>query len=466
MSLKNKPRACPGILLLASAWLCSMVLFVVGALFSMATLIVLASFCYSLLAPHSTPGMTPRLRSLILLLLAWPIAVPILLIALTTPGIALRNKRYASLAIVLLSLFIIDFIAPQNWGKTLAIEQDSPMIEATTQVEKRDQVLDYLNGFPYTPAWWLKNPHAQSFYGPFFRNKTYNEFRSERLETPDDDFVMLQYADADPDKPLVLMLHGLEGSAQSFYIKTYNEVFHAQGWNTVTLEFRYCSGEINKTKRIYHMGETTDIDHVIKTLTTRHPDKPLFLLGISLGANVLTKWLGETSAALPEQIQAAAVIAPPFMPHKSVPAFHDALGGFYVWHFLRSLKPKARAKAAQFPGAIDLEALEACKDFYTYDTIITAKLHGFDDAMDYWEKVGSYQFLPDIQCPTLLVAAKDDPFNPEDTIPYDIAAANPWLHPQWADQGGHVGFVAGPTPRRAYSWAEEQTMRFFQHYAN
>ena len=365
---------------------------------------------------------------------------------------------------LVLTFAIISLYPSMDQEQRVAIEQVPEVESATTQAEQRDAVLARLDAYPYSPAWWMNNPHAQSFYGPFFRNPNYDGYRAERLTTPDDDFIMLQYADGEAEKPLVVLFHGLEGSAQSFYAKALKTVFNGVGWNFVTMEFRFCSGEINNTLRIYHMGETTDIDHVVKTLAAREPERPLYLIGVSLGANVLCKWLGEQGDAVPDQVKAAAAIAPPFMPHKSVPAFHDALGGFYVWHFLRSLKPKARAKEAQFPGSIDMVALEACKDFYEYDTIVTARLHGFDDAMDYWEKVGCHQFLPGIRIPTLLIAAKDDPFNPEDTIPYEAVAGNPWLHPQWTEQGGHVGFVSGPTPWQAYSWAEEQAMRFFQCY--
>jgi predicted alpha/beta-fold hydrolase len=334
--------------------------------------------------------------------------------------------------------------------------------QPATQEARKAATLDVLNQNPYVPPWWMGNGHAQSFWGPLARRHLEVEYRSERWDTPDGDFIYVRFFDGEPNAPRVVLLHGLEGTANSPYIKGFNLAFHKLGWNVATVEFRFCSGEINKNKRIYHMGETSDTDFVVRKLAADHPDQPLYICGFSLGGNVLGKWLGEQGETLPPQVRGAAVISPPFDPLISAPDFHKVLGGFYAWNFLKSLKPKALAKAEQYPGSIDVEALHNCKDFYEYDTIVTAALHGFEDATDYWRKVGCHQFLHAIRVPTMLLTSADDPFNPPETIPREIADASPWLHPQWTEQGGHVGFVMGLLPWRPRYWMEEQTAAFFQ----
>jgi predicted alpha/beta-fold hydrolase len=338
-----------------------------------------------------------------------------------------------------------------------------------TQSERKAAVLELLQRNPFRAPWWLSNAHAQTFWGPFMRTSLRVPYRSERWTTPDGDWIRLQFFDAaqpatEEPRPLVLLLHGLEGSAESPYIRGFNHAFHQLGWDAVTMEYRFCSGEPNTASRIYHMGETTDCDFVVRRLAAMHPGRPLFLCGFSLGGNVLAKWLGEQGEHVPRSVRAAAIISPPFDPLISAPDFHKILGGFYAWNFLRSLKPKALEKSRQFPGIIDEDVLLACKDFYTYDTIVTAALHGFDDAEDYWRRVGCHQFLPAIRIPTMLLTSADDPFNPPQTIPRAAADASPWLHPQWTERGGHVGFVMGPTPLRPRYWMEEQALTFFQAY--
>jgi predicted alpha/beta-fold hydrolase len=335
---------------------------------------------------------------------------------------------------------------------------------AVTQEERKQAVLAALNGNPFSPPWWLRGGHAQSFWTSLTRRHLQVPYRSERWDTPDGDFLYMKFFDGEPGAPLVLLLHGLEGSAESKYIKGFNLAFHEQGWNVATMEFRFCSGEINKTQRIYHMGETTDCDFVVRRLAERYPDTPLYLCGFSLGGNVLAKWLGEQGEAVPANVKGASVISPPFDPLVSAPDFHKILGGFYAWNFLRTLKPKALAKAEQFPELIDPDVVRGCKEFYTYDTVVTAALHGFEDAEDYWRKVGCHQFLDRIRVPTMLLTSADDPFNPAITIPRETADASPWLHPQWTERGGHVGFIMGKSPLRVRYWAEEQTVAFFKAY--
>lgn len=404
------------------------------------------------------------------LILLWPLALPCYWASVWLGGAALlaplRAATLAPLAVLALGAGwgVVAAARAPEFKEPADLSSELNAARTASQQARKDAVMALLESNPFEVPWWLSNGHAQSFWGPIVRRRLAVEYRAERWDTPDGDFVYVKFLDGDPDAPLVLLLHGLEGSANSPYMKGFNLAFQKLGWNVATLEFRFCSGEINRAKRIYHMGETSDCDFVARRLAERFPDKPIFMAGFSLGGNVLAKWLGESGANVPRNLRAAAVISPPFDPGTSAPSFHKILGGFYARNFLKTLKPKALAKARQYPGVLDVKALAACEDFYTYDTIVTAAFHGFEDAEDYWRKVGCHQFLDGIRVPTMLLTSADDPFNPAETIPHEKAETSPWLHPQWTERGGHVGFVMGASPLRPRYWTEEQTVTFFRAY--
>lgn len=327
-------------------------------------------------------------------------------------------------------------------------------------------LLSHLNAHPFRAAWWLRNRHAQSCWGPLVRRQVPIDYERQSWDTPDGDRLTVCLHRGEIDKPWVLLLHGLEGTINSFYITAFNHAFHALGWNVATMLFRSCDGEINRSRRIYHMGETSDLDWVVGQLPERLGVERLHIAGVSLGANVLCKWLGERGDDVPGLVQSAAAISPPFRPDFSIDYFEKSFFGLYTRKFLRTLIPKALEKERQFPGAIDTDAVRRCTTFRIYDTEVTARLHGFDDAMDYWLKVGCAQFLPAIRIPTMLLTSADDPFNPESTIPREFADASPWLLPQWTDRGGHVGFVSGKWPWAPDYWLEKHLVRFFEAIDN
>lgn len=331
-----------------------------------------------------------------------------------------------------------------------------------TQAEKKQSVLAKLAQHPFVPPWWLRAGHMQTLWGARKRRHSRAPTRM-RVQTPDQDFLELHLRAGDPDQPALLLLHGLEGSVASPYIAGLSNIFDEAGWSVYVMEFRSCSEEMNKARRLYHSGETTDLDFVVDFLIEQAPERPLYIAGTSLGGNVTAKWLGERSETLPAQVKAAAIISAPFNLSVSGPHIDKTLGGFYVRWFLRTLIPKAIAKEKQHPGCIDIQKVKRSKTFADFDTYATAALHGFEDAFDYWEKCSSMPLLEDIRCPTLLLSAADDPFNPRSTLPIEEAARSPFLHPLFPEQGGHVGFIAGPPWRRRF-WGEEQIARFFHFY--
>jgi hypothetical protein len=321
-------------------------------------------------------------------------------------------------------------------------------------------VLAELATTPFRPVWWARSGLAQTI-AAMVPARPLPPLRREVLATPDGDEVHLHVHDAAAAAaPGVLLLHGLEGSRQSAYAR---EIVHGaarRGWRAVVLEFRSCGGVLNRALRTYHSGETSDLRHVLATLCARWPQSPWCAVGFSLGANVLLKALGEDDAALPAALCGAAAVSPPFDLGVCSAQCDQRLGGAIARHFLKTLIPKAIAKAQQHPGRIDAAAVRRCRTFRAFDDLVTAPTHGFRDADHYYTSQSCGPFLPSIRRPTLLIAAADDPLCRPELLPHDVAARSPWLVPQFVDRGGHVAFVAGGAPWRPRRWAEAQALRF------
>jgi len=335
------------------------------------------------------------------------------------------------------------------------------MTTTHTPSDLKPRIMAELDRHPYRVPAWLRWNHGQTVWSPWFRRKDLPAYRLEQIDTPDDDFLRLHVLDGKPDAPTALLLHGLEGSVRSGYNIGLALQLSNAGWRVVAMEFRSCGGVMNRAKRLYHSGETTDLAFVVDYLIDQNPDTRIYIAGTSLGGNVTAKWLGESAESIPDNVAGAAVVCPPFDMLRAGPHIDQVLGGRYVKHFLKTLIPKAIEKEAQYPGCVDIKRVCASQTFEEFDTWGTAAIHGFEDAFDYWRKVACGQFLPHIRVPTMLVAAADDPFNPADTLPHETAAESPHLYPQFTKRGGHVGFVYG-SPWRPRYWAEEQVRRFFQ----
>ena len=285
--------------------------------------------------------------------------------------------------------------------------------------------------------------------------------RRERVATLDGDFVDLDWTDPPApgsSAPILLVLHGLEGSARSHYMGGLLHGARRRGWRGVALNFRSCSGEPNRLPRFYHSGDTGDLDEVIALLAARHAGTPLGAVGVSLGGNVLLKWLGETGTAAP--LRAAAAISVPF----DLAACARVLDRgwprlLYTSNFMRSLRAKVREKAKAYPGFVEVSAALRARTFAEYDEIVTAPLGGFASARDYWTRSSSGPYLARIRHPTLVINARDDPFVPRGTLP-DPAALPPNVTVDFPARGGHAAFIDGPWPWRAGSWAERRALEF------
>ena len=332
------------------------------------------------------------------------------------------------------------------------------------QVERKAHVMELLGQHPFRPPWWLANNHVQTVWANRFRRLSLPPLRLERWDTPDGDFLRLHFQDGDSGKPLLLLLHGLEGSVDSRYIKGFYYQFQEDDWTVVTMEHRSCGGEMNRQKKMYHSGATEDLAFVVARLAETRPDTRVYVAGFSLGGNMTGKWLGEQGNAVPHNLKAAVVMSAPYNLVVSAAAMDRFRHRPYIRNFLQSLIPKALEKEKQFPGCVDVDAIRACRTFQEYDTHATAAIHGFRDAHHYYSTSGCGQYLDGIRRPTMLLSAEDDPFNPGSELPYEQAKESPYLHPVFTPRGGHVGHAYHRFPGRIAYWAEEQIKRFFLAY--
>ena len=220
---------------------------------------------------------------------------------------------------------------------------------------------------------------------------------------------------------------------------------------------------MNRARRFYHSGETTDTAFVLERISREFPDSPLALAGVSLGGNVLLKFLGERGTDLPSQLRAAAAISVPFDLSRSAKRINRGLSRLYQRFFLNSLRRKAQEKAVRFPDLAPASRIAGIRTLEDFDNVITGPLHGFRSAQDYYERSSSLPWLERIRIDTLLLSAVDDPMLPPEVLDEvrEIASQNPALRLEFVDRGGHAGFIAGSVPWRPFYYAERCVGDFF-----
>ena len=313
---------------------------------------------------------------------------------------------------------------------------------------------------PFRPAWWLPGANAQTLWPTMFRRPARPRLSWERLRLPDGDFVDLSWAGED-SHITVVCLHGLEGSYRSAYAAGMLNALAAHGWRAVLLHFRGCSGELNQLPRSYHSGDTGDLGYLLDVLGRRNPDSIFAAVGYSLGGNVLLKYLGERGTASP--LRAAAAVSVPFDLGAAAQRLDCGFSRLYQWRLLRSLRAKTAEKIARCETMPPVPALRQLRNFWNFDDAVTAPLHGFRGADDYYARSSSRQFLAAIETPTLLLHARDDPFMTPDAVPtHRELAANVRL--ELSQRGGHVGFVDGRWPWRAEYWLEQRIPEYLAEH--
>ncbi len=310
----------------------------------------------------------------------------------------------------------------------------------------------------YDPPWMFKNGHVSTVYYGLFRRVHGLEQQRERLELPDGDFMDLDwsYATAPSDK-VVILLHGLEGHAQRPYITGSAKYFNANGFDCCAVNFRGCSGETNRLYRSYHSGATEDLAVVVDHLVRKDRYQEVFIKGVSLGGNMVLKYLGE-GHELPKVLKGVVAVSVPCDLYSSLRALLSWENVLYASRFRKHLVAKLRAKQPLFPKLLpdsDIARIKTLKDF---DDVYTSKAHGFKDALDYYEQCSSLQFLPSITIPSLIINAKNDSFLGPECYPYKEVAQNNHLFLEVPKYGGHVGFY--DTQNLAYT--EKRALKFLQ----
>ena len=301
----------------------------------------------------------------------------------------------------------------------------------------------------------------QTLWGKLARKLPAAPTRLERWDTPDGDFLEIHRLDGRPGAPRLVLLHGLEGTIRSHYAQGLLHQAAREGWFADLVVFRACGPELNRGPRLYHSGETTDLAFVLDELVRAEPDTTLYAAGVSLGGNVLLKYLGETGGAVPRQLKRAVAVSVPFDLDLSSRHIQRGFARLYQWHFMRTLRRKALAKLTQFPGLADPAKVAGTKTMYEFDDVMTAPVHGFRDAADYYTRSSSIRWLSGIRIPTLLLSAYDDPFLPRGTLDRvaAIAADNPAISREFLPRGGHAGFISSSGLRLAY-YSEKRVVSF------
>ena len=309
----------------------------------------------------------------------------------------------------------------------------------------------------FCPAFGLGNPHLQTLWGPLWRKQPALPLERERVWLDDGDFIDLDWHGPHaPHAPLVLVLHGLTGSSTSPYVAGLQRQLGAHGCASVALNWRGCSGEPNLLPRSYHSGASEDLLHVLHHLGKLRPMAPLHAVGYSLGGNILLKHLGETGASSP--LQAAVAVSVPFRLDQCADRMTKGFSKVYQAHFMRAMLGYLADKRRRFQhegqqeGLAALEALgplQGIRTFWDFDGQVTAPLHGFEDAQDYYRRSSSRYFLNAVAKPTLIIQAQDDPF----VFPHSLPTASemsPSIEFELQAQGGHVGFVDVSLRRPGY----------------
>jgi len=316
----------------------------------------------------------------------------------------------------------------------------------------------------YSPAKLYVNGHIETIIPALFRNVTGVTYLRERIFTPDDDFLDLDWmkthfhSSLESSKKLVIISHGLEGNTSRSYIYGMVKAFHSKGYDVLAWNFRGCSEEMNKQLRFYHSGDTTDLDIVIEYAAINYDQ--IFLIGFSLGGNVTLKYLGEKKKDLNPKIKRAVTFSTPVDLKSSCLEISRPVNWLYSKRFLYSLKDKVRRKSQMMPEKLSTSHLAKIKNLYQFDDIYTAPIHGFLNADDYYTRSSAISFLSEIAIETLLVNAVNDPFLPSKCYPNDKDVNNPNLYLEYPEKGGHCGF---PQRINGILWSENRAIEFIEN---
>lgn len=312
----------------------------------------------------------------------------------------------------------------------------------------------------FKPQFLFKNGFIATVYSGLIRKVNLKQVR-ERITLSDGDFLDLDWSfSKEKSKKLIILLHGLEGHAQRPYVTGAAKLFNENGFDAVCMNFRGCSGEDNLMYKSYHSGEIEDLGAVVNHAVTNKNYTAIHLKGVSLGANMILKYLGEREV-VPQEVKSAIAISVPCNLYGSCTEFHKLKNKLFHDRFLKELVNSLKSKQKNFSEFLSLEAVNSIKTLLDFDNVYTSKAHGFSDALDYYEKNSSLQFLPNIKTPTLIINALNDSFLSPECYPVKEAKHNPNLYLEMPKQGGHVGFI---NKRNSY-YNEKRALEFAKEHS-
>lgn len=320
--------------------------------------------------------------------------------------------------------------------------------------------MQVLNQSTYIPPAYLLNGHLQTIYPALFRKVRNVQYQRERISTPDQDFLDLDWSCVDADK-LIIISHGMEGDSQRPYVKGMVAAFNQRGYDALAWNYRGCSGEMNKTLRFYHSGATDDLEWVIQHAVKKQTYTKIVLIGFSLGGNLTLKYLGEQGQQVPSIIQQAITFSVPVDLYSCSLQIEKPINYVYKQRFLKSLKLKVRTKAGQMPDQLIIKDLEKVRSIFAFDDQYTAPIHGFTDAHDYYKQNSAIHYLESIRIPTLIVNARNDSFLSASCYPDEHKLYNKNLFLEFPLQGGHCGFKSRMLTFSSY-WSEHRAIEFVE----
>jgi len=315
--------------------------------------------------------------------------------------------------------------------------------------------MPFLNKNDRTVPNWQKNHYLQTIVPYYFRAVGKVIYKRERISTPDDDFLDLDWSTVGSTR-LGIVIHGLEGDSSVQHIKGFISAFNQNKIDGLALNLRGCSGEPNLKPFAYHAGVTNDLRTVVEHAIHKKYEE-IYLIGVSLGGNICLKYMGEHPATIPTQIKKAVAFSVPIHLSSSCDEIVKPHNSLYHHRFMRSMKANIRKKAKSFPE-VDTRFLKKVKTIKDIDDGFTAPMFGFKDAEDYYAQNSSINFIANIQRPTLLVNAQNDTFLSNLCYPVSLARDNPCFYFEQPQTGGHVGF--GKTMKNGMKWAEWRAMEF------
>lgn len=319
----------------------------------------------------------------------------------------------------------------------------------------------------FKPAFGLKNRHFQTLYASLFRKLPQLKIDIEKFELEDGDFLDCYWHNrpkANTNIPIVILFHGLAGSYKSPYIQGVMSALARDGYASVLMHFRGCSGEENRLPRSYHSGETGDALTWISQVQKNYPDSKLFGVGYSLGGNMLLKLLGESAKNSP--LTAGVSVSPPMQLDICADDINSGFSKFYQYILMKDLKLSLEQKYIKHDMQtlinFNKKDIPKLKTFWDFDGAYTAPIHGFSSAQDYYTRSSSKQFLKDIHTPTLIIHSSNDPFMSQKIIPKEEEYSN-MVSLEVSEYGGHVGFISGNLLQPRY-WSEERIVDFFNTF--